>query len=621
MPKAIPYIRFSSAPQGKGSTVERQQNLIDTWLYENQDIDLSSLIFSDLAKSGFTGENLKHGLGQIFLAIESGEIKAGDVILVEAIDRLSRLEPMKLLKLINQIIDAGVTIITLEDGSIYSHQSLNKNSGSLFMLIGKIQQAHEYSNSLSKRLKAAYVTKRKNARSGIPIKVVTPYWLNSDGTLIPERAEAVTECIGLFLKGYGTRRILIDLNDKFPDLRNVHPSTLTRWLSNRALMGDWETLGERIPNVFTPVIDTATFYAITRALKERTKKMGPVEAYEISGLVYCGDCGKRFYFRRQKWGTHTIVYTNCSSYLKRGKIVCTNKTTWPYDALMYVFKQTCVDSLHAAASKEFENHQSRELDSLTSNKIELNTQAGRLADAIQLIPDQQQLITRLAEVNSQLLSLSIKINSIESQLTSPEADSSEHWSQSDYKFNSQKIDEIKNDPVYLRKSLQNVGYKIFINGNEATVPAESPSGQRFTLIKRSTRHNCYLLEHYIPAYTGAVYEESPWELTNKNDRSISVKLKDNPEYLEFIYDENGRSISAFHDGNTVLFDGDDESFPDLAEDHENSGEMIDCHYEEELTFLAIRREQGVVANSPSLEGLLAELETQKAAETNKDLTS
>lgn len=90
MPKAISYIRFSSEKQAKGSSLERQQTMLAQWLESNPEYVLSDLRFQDLGVSGFTGAHLENGFGQLLAAVENGSIEPGDVVLIEAIDRVGR---------------------------------------------------------------------------------------------------------------------------------------------------------------------------------------------------------------------------------------------------------------------------------------------------------------------------------------------------------------------------------------------------------------------------------------------------------------------------------------------------------------------------------------------------
>ncbi|PTT99232.1 recombinase family protein, partial [Pseudomonas sp. HMWF031] len=88
MPYAIGYARFSSIKQGSGSSLERQQALIAKWLGENPEYKVYPKTFEDLGRSASKGDHLKHGLGKLLQAIELKEIGDGDIILVEAIDRI-----------------------------------------------------------------------------------------------------------------------------------------------------------------------------------------------------------------------------------------------------------------------------------------------------------------------------------------------------------------------------------------------------------------------------------------------------------------------------------------------------------------------------------------------------
>ncbi|MCF5392241.1 hypothetical protein GIV99_24175 [Pseudomonas syringae] len=100
MPKIWPYIRFSSEEQKRGDSLRRQKELIARFsarpeiVAEGAQID-ESLNLNDLGVSGYTGKNLLKGRFKAFLdAVDSGVVKAGDYLAVEALNRITRLNPL-----------------------------------------------------------------------------------------------------------------------------------------------------------------------------------------------------------------------------------------------------------------------------------------------------------------------------------------------------------------------------------------------------------------------------------------------------------------------------------------------------------------------------------------------
>ena len=133
------------------------------------------------------------------------------MILVEAVDRIGRLEPLEMLPLFSRIVKAGVSVITLEDGHVYDRSSVNETS--LFLLVAKIQQAHEYSNRLSRRINASYTARREKAKAGLGIKRETPVWLTTDGQLVPHVAPHIAQAFQDYADGLGERRICRKLRE------------------------------------------------------------------------------------------------------------------------------------------------------------------------------------------------------------------------------------------------------------------------------------------------------------------------------------------------------------------------------------------------------------------------
>ena len=503
MAKAVSYVRFSSAPQGKGSTTERQNLLIDDWFSKNPDIERSGLSQQDLGISGFRGKHLNHGLGRILHAIEQEEINDGDFILVEAVDRIGRLEPFEMMDLIRRIVAGGVTIVTLEDGQIYSRESLNNEMASLYILIGKIQQAHHYSQTLSRRLSAAYERKRRKARKGEKIRIANAFWLKKEGTVDPDRGEIVRKCIDLYLKGHGTRRIILTLREEYPLLAGVHPTTLKRWFSSRALIGEWQNGNDPIAGVFEPLVNTETFYLLQHTLAERAKQMSPEQTYDLSGIVVCGRCGGRFYYRRKKHNDYTIIYANCSTYLKRGMPYCDNNRTWAYEVLRAILQLTMANSFISLQHDTQIRDAARKVEILRQQEKELNQSIERLLDVISAVPDQQNTLDRLKELDEAKKSIRVQIRAAETAAVQLAPDEEALW---DTLASAEALaEELSSDPIALRETLKRHGYRIVLDGSAANVKPFPESQPRFSLEGRSTKHNCYL----VKADVGDIGEE--WE--------------------------------------------------------------------------------------------------------------
>lgn len=71
---------------------------------------------SDHGVSACSGKITDGALGAFIEAIEAGDIAPGSFLLVEDIDRLSRLPVMEALVVFQRIIEAGVTICPVPSG-------------------------------------------------------------------------------------------------------------------------------------------------------------------------------------------------------------------------------------------------------------------------------------------------------------------------------------------------------------------------------------------------------------------------------------------------------------------------------------------------------------------------
>ena len=215
--KAYSYLRFSTPEQRKGDSYRRQTELAESYAARHG-LELDDTFnFHDLGVSAFRGANVATGmLGYFKEAVESGEIAQGSFLLVESLDRISRQSARRAQRVLEDIIDLGVSVVTLNDGRKYSSASLERDPFELMVSLLTFIRANEESAMKSSRLKGVWGAKRA-AADRKPLTSRVPAWMRLDRDageiqLIPERAAIVERIFRETLDGKGQHLIAADLN-------------------------------------------------------------------------------------------------------------------------------------------------------------------------------------------------------------------------------------------------------------------------------------------------------------------------------------------------------------------------------------------------------------------------
>lgn len=340
-PKVYSYTRWSTPEQAKGDSLRRQSAAAAKWaLQHGLQLD-DTLAIKDEGVSAFRGGNAEgdSGLSRFLEACRAGLIERGSYLLVESLDRISRMAPRRAQRLLDDIVDSGVTIVTLNDGQEYTADRLDNDPTALLISLMVAWRAHEESKTKGRRVADAWREKRRRVRSGEDGKLTAraPAWLiaTPDGWSLDEaKVATVRRIYAMTLAGEGEHKIAKTFNEEgVPVLlsgKQWHRSTVSKVLRNTAVIGSL-TPGfiehvegrrihrkeEAIPNAFPAIISEADWLAV-RALKDgkasavRGRHAGRGVAHIFAGLAKCPECGS------------TMSRVNKGSQAKGGKpkLVC-----------------------------------------------------------------------------------------------------------------------------------------------------------------------------------------------------------------------------------------------------------------------------------------------------------
>jgi DNA invertase Pin-like site-specific DNA recombinase len=306
------YIRFSDAKQAEGASSARQTAYAEKWAAENGLVLDAELSMRDEGLSAFHQRHVTKGALGVFLrAVEDGKVAPKSVLIVEGLDRLSRADPIDAQAQLTCIVNAGISVVTAEDGKVYSRANLKANPFDLIHSLLKMIRANEESETKSRRVRDALARQCRDWISGKSKGLVrfgnTPGWLRvRDGKweLIPERAKGVRKVIDLFCRGTGTGVIANELHAAGLSVSDSEPNSVQvqRLMTQPALYGEKriELEGEIfvLENYYPPMIDRATFDEIQQLAKSRALPRGRTPASGAippvltgTGVTYCGYCG------------------------------------------------------------------------------------------------------------------------------------------------------------------------------------------------------------------------------------------------------------------------------------------------------------------------------------------
>jgi DNA invertase Pin-like site-specific DNA recombinase len=350
MTTAYSYIRFSSLQQLGGDSLRRQTEASRQYAADNNlNLD-ETLNVRDLGVSAYQGKNFEEGaLGKFLAAVDEGKVSRDSYLLVESLDRLSRLPVMDALKNFNAIISKGITIVTLMDKAVYSKESLNSNWTGLIVALATMARANDESAAKSTRANASWQNKKAAARDEkTPIGNNAPLWLDytqpeekdsfGSYTENKERADIVRKVFQWAIDGYGRTVIAKMLNADGTasfKCKTWGNSSIQKILTNKAVLGIYqphtgrgsqrEPQGEAIPGFYPQVIEESTFYQAQEAMQSRriSKATNPGKRFNVwQGVALCAHCRASMHIinkgKQPKGGT----YIRCSN-AKKG--LCTAK--------------------------------------------------------------------------------------------------------------------------------------------------------------------------------------------------------------------------------------------------------------------------------------------------------
>jgi len=338
---ATVYVRWSSEAQTGRDSLRRQLEAAQRYADEHRLLIVETII--DEAVSAFSGHHLTKGrLGQFIRRVEDRAVAMPHVLICESLDRLNRQAPLDALAPFIGLINAGITLVTLTDRQQFTRESMGEDGG--LRLLGSLivmLRAHEESATKSKRVRAAWERKRREADVRKLTKTC-PAWLRlapdrSKFEIVEERADIVRLIFAETASGIGKGSIAARLNDAgvppFRGKNGWHASYIQKLLSSDAALGIYQPhtmeggrrvpAGPPVPSYFPPIIAESLALKARAAIIARRHgaagRKGANFRNILTGIAQCAACG----------GSMTYVgkgdaerYLACSSARRRRGCSC-----------------------------------------------------------------------------------------------------------------------------------------------------------------------------------------------------------------------------------------------------------------------------------------------------------
>jgi DNA invertase Pin-like site-specific DNA recombinase len=442
VPKVYSYRRFSSKLQSKGDSERRQKKTSYDRAIEvaqERGLPFDETLFQGIEKlSAYTGAHIKKGnFGKFLAAIELGLVAPKSILVIDGIDRVTRLKLLEGLDVVLRgIIGRGIAIIAGEDE--YNEKNLETT---IYQLIAMIQIAHKNSKEKSNRLKSTWNGKREavidpKQRSFnrftkwcpawlgiVPLgekKVITdrksPEWRNAlkkqfDFEFLPGAKETIELIFTMRIDDEKSPINIARVLNRTAEWRpQRHPrksqsdtdfseAYIRQILSNPAVYGvlqphKRDDKGRRVP-VGEPIAgyypQAITHHRYKQAQTNRVKSQsvgGRRDKFEnlFRSLLYCPYCGGAMYAQYKGVGRLRRIF--CTN--KRSDGECCTGTTWRYDEVESLILNEC----HKIRPEDVlpnPNGQSKQLAEVAKQISAIETELATIDE------EENQYVARLAD--------------------------------------------------------------------------------------------------------------------------------------------------------------------------------------------------------------------------------
>jgi DNA invertase Pin-like site-specific DNA recombinase len=323
-----PYVRISHPDQRKGGGLERQTTADLAEFNRLYGFTLSKRVLVDDGVSAFHGLNATpgHQLGQFLAEARKGLIPAGDCLLIENYDRLSRQDQWAAIGLVSELRSLKIHVGRLDRMKLLRWDS--DDPGDFFEAAVEFMRGHSESRAKSVRNGAAWKRKRKAAReNGRTITHRLPAWIevkNGERVAIPHRADIIRRIFQLTANGYGHAMIVKKFTAEgvpaFGEADHWARSYIALLLKDERVLGrlqprlrSGEPDGDPISDYYPPVVSQVEWDAARGGSAQRKNRRGRQAKFinPFAGLLRNAlDDDSYYVATRTDGGKHTKVLVN-----------------------------------------------------------------------------------------------------------------------------------------------------------------------------------------------------------------------------------------------------------------------------------------------------------------------
>lgn len=421
MSKAYAYVRYSRAIQATGDSENRQLTALE--LFETSTGTKIVEVVYDKGKSAFRGDNARSGnFKEMLDRMQSGAIRAGDYLVVESIDRITRQRVLDGVELLQGILKKGINIYTTVDKKTYSYNDPSRDFENLLMISLISKRSNEESEVKSSRLLSSWKARRAKATNGeVIIKKgkTIPYGLRVENNKFVIHKEEQEEIQRLFelLLNFGLNTAITKINET--SLKKWNNGTLSKIVKHKTVIGCMAThrieytadgkakkiLTGFIENYYPNLIEPALFYKAVDVLKNRRQKNWSGRRTEqdfniFKHCIFCEQCGGKMYYdhRGSRYKEKIYPFFKCDNARVQKHICTADNVRFEYVLGSLLESIKMINRLATEFKQDFKgiSTQARFINPKINSLLKTDTESNNLV----LEEKQKQLISRRTKLDN-----------------------------------------------------------------------------------------------------------------------------------------------------------------------------------------------------------------------------